>query len=210
MHAGVLTNVFPQLEAYRASVELARFVLLDEVPANAESWTLARTFGQLLDRGVRGVVSFADPMPRRTPTGVVMPGHRGVIYMATNAIYTGRGTPRTLTVLPDQTVLNGRTAQKIRRGEPGHHAAEQRLVSLGARARTPGQDPRTWLGEALAAIGAARVRHHGPHRYAFPLGKTRRDRDRITIGIPAAPYPDHHDQPPTLQVGSLTTMETAP
>lgn len=209
VHAGVLTNVFPQLDAYRASVELARFVLLDEVPANAETWTLARTFRQLLDRGVRGVVSFADPMPRPTSTGVIMPGHRGVIYMASNAIYTGRGTPRTLILLPDKTILNGRTAQKIRRGEPGHHAAEHRLVTLGAPARTLGQDPRIWLRDALNVIGATRVRHHGPHRFAFPLGKNRRDRDRITIGVPAAPYPRHHDQL-SAQVGFATTTETLP
>lgn len=200
VHAGVLRNVFPDLEAYTASVELARFVLLDQVPANAESWTLARTFHQLLDRGVRGVVSFADPMPRRTPAGLVMPGHRGVIYMASNAIYTGRGTPRTLIVLPDHTILNGRTVQKIRRSEPGHHGAEQRLVTLGAPPRSPGRDGRSWLREALETVGATRVRHHGPHRYAFPLGASRRDRDRIAIGLAAKPYPEGPD---------TTTEETA-
>lgn len=206
VQASVLSKVFPDLEAYRASVELARFVLLDQVPANAESWCLARTFRHLLDRGVRGVVSFADPMPRLTPSGTVTPGHRGVIYMATNAIYTGRGTPRTLIVLPDHSILNGRTAQKIRRGEPGHQAAEQRLVSLGARARTPGQDARAWLREALDTIHATRIRHHGPHRYAFPLGKTRKDRDRITIGIPRAPYPRIADQTPeALQAAGAKT-----
>jgi hypothetical protein len=33
----VLTSVFPHLEPYRESLELGRFVLVDEVPANADS-----------------------------------------------------------------------------------------------------------------------------------------------------------------------------
>jgi hypothetical protein len=54
----------------------SRFVLLDECPGNSESWFLARCFDALLDDGVRGVVSFADPVPRRTASGqLVMPGH---------------------------------------------------------------------------------------------------------------------------------------
>lgn len=196
VHAGVLSNIFPGLEAYRESVELQRFVLLDEVPANAESWALARTFRQLLDSGVRGVVSFADPLPRPSPTGTIIAGHVGVIYQAVGATYTGRGTPRTLILLPDGSVLNGRTAQKIRRTEPGHQAAERRLVALGAQPRTPGQDPRAWLREALEEIAASRIRHRGPHRYAFALGKTRRDRAQITIAAPAATYPRHPDPIP--------------
>jgi hypothetical protein len=41
-----------------AALECSRFVLLDECPANAESWLLARTFEALLASDVRGVVSF--------------------------------------------------------------------------------------------------------------------------------------------------------
>jgi len=52
--------------------------------------------------GVRGVVSFSDPVPRRTAAGeLVFPGHIGTIYQASNAEYLGRTTPRRVVLLPD-------------------------------------------------------------------------------------------------------------
>lgn len=39
-----------------------------------------------------------------------MPGHTGTIYAASNAVLTGRATPRTITVLPDGRTLSARTA----------------------------------------------------------------------------------------------------
>ncbi len=194
VHERVLRLAFPDLTPYAQSVELGRFVLLDEVPANAESWLLARTFSELRSRGVKGVVSFADPMPRRGPAGEVVAGHTGVIYQATNAIYTGRGTPRTLIVLPDGSVLNGRSAQKIRRLEQGHRYVEARLRALGARPLRSGEDTTRWLREALDTVQATRIRHHGPHRYLFPLGRTRRDRDRVRLGLASRPYPKRADE----------------
>src|SRR6202042_2664813 len=104
------------------------------VPANGESWFLGQCARQAASTGLRGLVMFSDPIPRRRADGtVVMPGHVGVIYQASNAIYTGRGTPRTLTLLPDGTVFSDRAAQKIRRQDSGHHYAEAQLTSLGAR-----------------------------------------------------------------------------
>lgn len=82
-------------------------MLLPECPGNSESWFLARCFRALLSHGVRGVVSFADPVPRRTASGaLIMPGHMGTIYAATNAVYAGRATARTVKLLPDGTVFN--------------------------------------------------------------------------------------------------------
>lgn len=189
--AAVLRNAFPTLQPYSESVELSRFVLLDECPANSESWFLARCFEHLLAAGVRGVVSFADPMPRRDADGhTVAAGHVGTIYQASNAIYAGRGTARTLTVLRDGTVLNARAAQKVRASEQGQAYVTARLTALGASAPRQGQDPGEWLRTALAATGAAQVRHRGAHRYLFPLGRTRRDRARIRLGFTALPgYP---------------------
>ena len=46
------------------TLELSRFVLLDEVPANAESWFLGHCFRALRDQGHAGVLSFSDPCPR--------------------------------------------------------------------------------------------------------------------------------------------------
>lgn len=64
VRAEVLTGPFPDLAPYRESVELGRFVLLDEVPANGETWFLARVFEHLrAATEVRGVVAFSDPIP---------------------------------------------------------------------------------------------------------------------------------------------------
>ncbi|WP_240529881.1 hypothetical protein [Streptomyces mangrovisoli] len=172
-------------------------MLLDACPGNAESWFLARCFEALLADGVRGIVSFADPVPRRTSSGVlVMPGHVGTIYAASNAVYTGRATARTVKVLPDGTVFD-RTAQKIRRQEQGHEYAVGQLVALGARRPQPGGDPALWLREALTTVGARNVHHRGAHRFVFRLGRTRREREEIELGLPAVrPYPKHPDPEP--------------
>lgn len=201
MRASVLTNVFPDLEPYQESLELGRFVLTD-TPANAESWMLSRVWRHAADAGVRGVVSFADPMPRSRevldvdPDGKltrrlekISPGHVGVIYQALNARACGRSTARTLTYLPRHgTVLSARMLSKIRAQESGSESAERRLVALGAVPRRAGQDPRTWLKQALADLDAARVRHPGNFRYAWPLGDPA-SRRRIRITAPATRYP---------------------
>ncbi|MFE5406826.1 hypothetical protein ACFQ9Z_37155 [Streptomyces sp. NPDC056580] len=44
---------------------------------------------------------------------------------ATNAVYMGRATPRTVKLLPNGVVLNERMAQKVRRQEQGHEYAER-------------------------------------------------------------------------------------
>lgn len=162
----VLTKPLPGLRPYTESLVCSRFVLLDECPGNSESWFLARCFDALLADGVRGVVSFADPVPRRTASGrLVMPGHVGTIYAATNAVYAGRATARTVKLLPDGTVFHDRAAQKIRRAEQGHEYAAAQLLALGAPQPRPGCDPALWLREALAAVGARNVRHRGVHRF---------------------------------------------
>lgn len=167
------------------SLECSRFVLTDDCPANAESWFLV-CFDDLLIHGVRGVVSFADPMPRRNVSGILVAvGYVGTIYQAANAVYTGRGTPRSLKVLPDGTVLNDRAAQKIRRQEQGHEYVETMLIRLGAPAPKASDDPRAWLRAALIAVGARTVRHRGAHRYVFRLGRNQRERESIMLGLPA-------------------------
>jgi len=90
----VLTSTFNL--APRLAVELGRFVLLDSVPGNGESWFLVRALTLIHARGIHGVVSFSDPQPRRTSTGaLILAGHVGTCYQASNAIYMGRATPRT-------------------------------------------------------------------------------------------------------------------
>ncbi|MCX4681408.1 hypothetical protein OG413_40130 [Streptomyces sp. NBC_01433] len=191
----VLERALPDLEANVAALECSRFVLLDECPGNTESWFLARCFDELLVSDVRGVVSFADPVARRTSTGqVIAVGHIGTIYQASNAAYTGRATERTIKLLPDGTILNGRSAQKVRKQEQGHEYVEAKLMSLGAPAPQAGCAPALWLQDALRAVGARNVRHRGPHRYVFRLGRNQRERDRITLGYPELkPYPKRPD-----------------
>ncbi len=198
----VLTSVFPHLAPYRESLELGRFVLRDEVPANGESWFLGQCARIAADTGLRGLVMFSDPVQRRRADGtLVMPGHVGVIYQASNAVYTGRGTPRTLTLLPDGTVFSDRAAQKIRRHGHGHDYAERQLIAFGARPPRAGENPATWLADALATVHACKIRHPGCHRYAFPIG-TRRQRAAVTIEPRPVPYPKKH-------LGQLGLFEAA-
>ena len=184
----VLTCVLPELRPHRESVELGRFVLEDEVPGNAESWLLARCHEQLQAAGVVGVVSFADPTPRRLPSGVqVTPGHVGTIYQASNALYTGRAYPRTLWVLPDATIMNGKALQKIRDQDQGHAYAERLLERWGAPPMQPGEDPKLWLRKAKVAAGVRTFRHGGNHRYVFLLG--RHARRHVRVALPQQRYP---------------------
>lgn len=190
MRREVLTIPFPTLEAYRESLELSRLVLLDQVPANAESWFVTRAFTLAADQGVRGVVMFSDPLPRSMYGELTMPGHVGTIYQACGFVYTGRATARTLTILPDGRVLPDRSAQKVRAGERGAAGVVARLVNLGARPLAG--DPAGWLRTELARIGARQVRHQGNHRYAVPLGD-RAQRRRTGVALDALPYPKQPD-----------------
>ncbi|WP_282837865.1 hypothetical protein [Microbacterium flavum] len=217
MSASVLSNVFPRLEPFAESLELGRLVLTDPVPANAESWFLTRVWRQAAAAGLRGIVSFADPLPRQRvitrtlPNGTasdvvetVSPGHVGSCYQGAGAIACGRSTARTLIYLPRHgTVLSERTLSKIRLQESGSAAAERNLVTLGATPRRTSQDPRTWLRSALDDVGAIRLRHPGNFRYAWPIG-TRRERRRSTIALPSTPNPkaDTHRLPVPLAAPS--------
>jgi hypothetical protein len=183
----VLTNLFPDLEPYSESCELGRFCLLDNVAGNAETWFLARCWEELARLGVRGVVSFSDPVVRRDAAGaLVFPGHIGTIYRAANATFHGHTTPRTLTLLPSGEVFSDRLAQKVRRAEKGWRYGEQTLEAIGAQPRRPHEDRAAWLAAALRQVGARRIRHGGCFRYAFRLGPLRRT---IRLGLPAIAYP---------------------
>jgi hypothetical protein len=190
----VLTNVFPDLEPITESAERCRLCLNDSVASNGETWFLAQVFAQAAARGLRGIVTFADPVPRLVAGRDLFPGHIGTIYQAKGAEYLGRSTPRTLTVLPDGQILSARAAQKVRAGEPSsstrrHHHVETRLVALGARPRRGATTGAAWLNQALDDLAAVRLRHPGNHRYAFRLGIGRRARSQVRIAGPGRPSP---------------------
>lgn len=161
-------------------VELGRFVLLDTVPANGETWMLGRCFELLRAEGLAGVLSFSDPMPRVDAGGrVVFPGHIGGIYQAHNAVFLGRGTVRTLRMLPDGRVLSARAISKLRAGERGWRYVVELLEQYGAP--TLAGDRWTWGRAAIAAVTRT-VRHPGNLRYAWAL--RRRDRRHLPESLP--------------------------
>jgi len=202
---GVLSLPFPKLVPMKESAELGRLVLLDEVPANAESWFIAEAFRQAAALGMRGIVSFSDPLPRTAADGTpVMPGHVGTIYQASNAQYAGRATDRTIYLLPNGQVYNEQCLGKVRLQKQGHQYAEQLLVDWGAKPKGPRQDPKVWLHQALAEAGCRRVRHPGNHRYLFTLGD-RRARRSVSVTIPAkltqsGSYPKTVDSAPVVSL----------
>jgi hypothetical protein len=165
-------------------VELGRFVLLDDVGANAETWFLGRCFDELRREGLTGVVSFSDPEPRTsTDGGQVFPGHVGTIYQAHNAVYLGRGTARTHRLLPDGTVLSPRARQKLIAGERGWRYVVELLERHGAERLASDEDRAEWARRSIAALTRP-LKHAGNHKYAWAL----RSRDRRHL--PATmPYP---------------------
>jgi len=176
----VLTNVFPGVPTLEA-VELGRFVLLDRVPGNGETWFLARVFHALRREGFAGVVSFSDPVARTSAAGdVVFPGHIGTIYQAHNAAYLGLSTPRSLRLLPNGKVLSDRAIQKVRGGERGWGRVVELLCEHGAPPF--GGDRREWLQRALQVTTRV-LRHGGNHRYAWGLTPSTRRQ------LEGGPYP---------------------
>jgi hypothetical protein len=162
-----ITNVFGCSRA-ADGLELGRFVLLDRVPANGESWFLARC-RQALRHDYVGVVSFSDDTRRATSTGeICFAGHIGTIYQASNAAFLGRGTARTLRLLPDGKVLSDRTIQKIRSGERGQQYAIEILQSYGAGPVYGWQSD--WLATWLPRLTRT-VKHPGNLRYAWSFSK---------------------------------------
>lgn len=168
----VVTNVFP-LDC-QAGVDLGRFVLLDNVPANGETWFLARCF-ELLRQDAAGVVAFSDPMQRARADGsVVFPGHVGTIYQAGNACFIGQARPDHLRLLPDGRTLCNRAVAKIRRRDVGWRYAADLLVAHGA-AHPPRDEAglQSWLARWLPRV-TRRVRHPGNLKYAWALEPTLR------------------------------------
>ena len=85
-------------------------------------------------------------------------------------------------------VLSERSLSKIRGQERGADAAERHLVSLGAPVRRAGQDPRSWLRAALAALEVTKIRHPGNFRYAWALGTARQRRQQL-VALERTAYP---------------------
>lgn len=149
---------------------------------------VARAFAELRRRGYAGIVSFADPVPRTTVGGeVIFPGHIGRIYQASNAVFTGRASPRTKRLLPDGRVFDERAWSKIRARHTGWRYAVDQLVAAGAvppmRTATAA-DLCTWLKAELPRCTRP-FRHRGNYRYLFGLHPAVRHK----LQQVAQPYP---------------------
>lgn len=169
--------------------DLGRFVLLDDVAGNGETWFLKRAFGCLRREkpGVLGVISYADPIPRVSAAGeVVKPGHVGAIYQNLGAAYRGRATARTEFLTPDGQPVSERAISKIRTLDQGHAYSTDELVRRGARRPHGDEDLRAWLADLRATGFLASRRHPGNHVYAFPLTRAAKHAGR---DLPTNPYP---------------------
>lgn len=148
----------------KLGVELGRFVLLDEVEANGESWTLARAFRLLREAlpEVRGVVSYCDPVARTDIYGnQTKPGHIGTIYKAVNATPRGRSKARTLLLAPDGSVANERGLSKLRNAESGADYVERNLRAIGADARGIYESGADYVARLIATGFLRKQRHPG-------------------------------------------------
>jgi hypothetical protein len=157
-----------------AGVELGRFVLLDNVPANGETWFLSRAFKLLRENKpeVEAVVSYSDPVPRHTIDGVqVKPGHIGVIYQAANAVYLGRGSKRTLLLAGNGEIVSPRALSKLKNGERGHAYVKEMLDRLGAPKQQSGESDEGYVVRLLKSDAFRSFRHPGNHTYAWALTK---------------------------------------
>jgi len=181
--------------AREGRAELGRLVLLDDVPANGESWFLARAFELARGDGFAAIVSHSDPEPRRTAGGeVIFAGHIGTVYQATNAVYVGRSEPRTRRLFADGSVFSDAAWSKLRSRKRGWRYATELLIAHGAPAPAseimPEADWRAWVRSAVDATTVT-FRHGGNHRYVWAL-----DRavccprlPRSWVAASAIPYP---------------------
>ena len=179
----VITKTFAGF-SHTDGVELGRFVLLDEVPGNGETWFLGQCFRELKRLGLGGIVSYSDPSTRTNAAGAqVFAGHVGTIYQAHNGIYLGRGRRRTLRILPDGTVFSDRSASKIRARVRGWRYSVEQLVAQGARPPFEDEDLARWLVEAREST-TRKTRHPGHHKYAWGLTRTVRRALPLSVSYP--------------------------
>jgi hypothetical protein len=156
---------------------LARFILLDDVPANGETHFLSRAHSALRREKphLEAVVSYADPVA----------GHIGHIYAAASAAHRGRTRPRTSWSIAGRTIP-GRTLSKIANEESGADAAIARLTDLGARTPSTGENAAQWLQSLKRTAALRPTSHPGYYVYNFPLTARARSRSRA---LPTQPYP---------------------
>lgn len=186
---------YTSVESHRG-VDLGRFVLLDDVGANAETFFLARAVKLLHAElpEIQALISYSDPMPRFAENGVcVLPGHVGTIYSAYGMSYHGRSSSRTQILARDGTVISPRALSKIRNDERGAAYAYRKLLEFGAPQRWPLEPNTDYVARALKEGPFRKQRHPGCHVYAFPVGRPSFRNYLRTQFKPSLPYPKRID-----------------
>lgn len=177
--------------APEAGVELGRFVCLQDVAYNGETWFLSRAMRILAEekRDIRSILSYADPMERFDGSGILTkPAHAGQIYQASNAMFAGRAKPRTLTIGPSGTVISERSFSKVRYEERGYAYAARQLIAAGVPEREQGESLPAWLDRVMSSGILRKVRHPGNYAYVLPLARDARRAASRAIGE-RLPYP---------------------
>ena len=204
MSTAVLTNVFGDLEPITESAELCRLCLNDSVASNGETWFLALVFAHVAARGLRGIVTFADPVPRFVAGRVLFPGHIGTIYQAKGVEYLGRSTPRT-----PLTRTSGRPARRpdpLRPRRP--ESPGRRTVILKPPTpprRNPAGGPR-----CQGSRGPAPARRHHRGRLARPSPRRPRRRPGPPSRQPPLRLPPRHRSPSPLAATHRRTRPPLP
>lgn len=147
------------------AAELGRFVLLDDVGYNAETWFLSRAFRLLrTHKHYRRILSYADPLERPE---IAKPAHWGTVYQAANATFAGRSEARWQHIAPTGEVVSRRMLNKIRQGHQGWQYGVDWLRERGAPVQGTAEPSRGWVDRVLSAW--RRVYHPGNLAYVFGL-----------------------------------------
>ena len=164
-------------QAPREAVELSRFVLLDDVEGNGETWFLSRAF-RVLEQAkpeVRAVLAFSDPVARVDEAGeTVTPGHIGAIYQSFSGRFVGRADASLKVLAPDGRDVTKPLLDKIRQEKRGRDYAMRALTAWGAPARRPGEEGAAYVARALVEGPFRRYRHPGNLAYVWPLAHSAR------------------------------------
>ena len=154
-----------------SGIELGRFVLLDKVEANGETWFLRRCFRLLRKyKSYLGVVAYCDPVPRAAVDGtLVKPGHTGTIYRAFNGSFVGRAKPRTLWLTGQGRVVSERAISKIRQEDSGIGYALGQLLELGAPSPLKGESGAGYVNRVKTSGLLRSFRHPGNYVFTWDL-----------------------------------------
>lgn len=156
----------------RQGLVLGRFVLLERLAFNAETWFLARAFKavrQLMPE-IQVVLSYSDPVARTDLEGkLIFPGHIGTIYQAFNGQYLGLSRAKHLWLNAQGRCIDERLLSKVRGEERGIDYALKTLAQAGLPPRLRHESGADYLQRALRSGGLRRLKHSGNHVYMWPL-----------------------------------------